>query len=84
MLKILFWLFLILIPFGYRVLLYQFTPRFDEYESVFLYASDFFLLFVVFIIFTKSHFINFTRSDLVKFSLTAFLVLAGFSVFLAD
>ncbi|MEK7147175.1 MAG: O-antigen ligase family protein [Patescibacteria group bacterium] len=83
MLKILFWLFLISIPFGFRILLYQFTPGFHEYESIFLYASDFFLLLAVFLIFTKFRFVNFTRLSLVKLSLAVFLILAGFSVFSA-
>lgn len=47
-LQISFWLFLISIPFGFRVLLYQFTPGFHEYESIFLYGSDLFLLAFLF------------------------------------
>lgn len=54
MLAILFWLFLISIPFGFRVLLYQFTPGFHEYESVFLYAGDLFLFaFLIFFYFSR-------------------------------
>ncbi|MBI2035242.1 MAG: O-antigen ligase family protein [Candidatus Liptonbacteria bacterium] len=38
--KYLFYIFLASLPFGYRTTLYQFTAGFDEYEGVFLYASD--------------------------------------------
>ena len=38
-----FYLFLVSLPFGTRVLVYQFTTGFHEYEAVFLYASDVFL-----------------------------------------
>lgn len=40
----LFYLFLASAPFGTRVLLHQFTRWFHEYEAVFLYASDIFLV----------------------------------------
>ena len=43
----LFYLFLITIPFGARILIYQFTPEFHEYEAAFLYASD--ILLVLFL-----------------------------------
>lgn len=45
--KYAFYAFLISIPFGTRILLYQFTTGFDEYEAVFLYASD--ILMVLFL-----------------------------------
>ncbi len=38
-----FWLFLFSLPLGTRKLLWRFTAGFDEYEAVFLYASDIFL-----------------------------------------
>ena len=38
-----FYIFLVFVPFGTRVLVYQFTTGFHEYEAVFLYASDVFL-----------------------------------------
>lgn len=43
-LQVFFYIFFISIPFSYRVLLYQFTRGFDEYNAVFLYASDLFML----------------------------------------
>ncbi|MEK7654044.1 MAG: O-antigen ligase family protein [Patescibacteria group bacterium] len=46
--KYFFYAFLISIPLGARVLLYQFTAGFNEYEAVFLYVSDaLMLLFLI-------------------------------------
>ncbi len=50
MAKILFYLFLISIPFGTRTIIHQFTPAFDEYRTIFLYASD--ILLTLFLLFT--------------------------------
>lgn len=44
-----FWLFLVSLPFGLRHLIFQFTPEFNEYGAVFLYASD--ILMVLFLVF---------------------------------
>lgn len=38
------WLTMLAIPLGSRILLGGYTPGFDEYESIFLYLSDFILL----------------------------------------
>ena len=43
-----FFIFLISIPFGTRKFIYGFTPTFNEYGSIFLYASD--ILLVLFLI----------------------------------
>lgn len=39
--------FVLAIPFGTRLLLYQAIPGFHEYEIVFLYGSDVLLLLVI-------------------------------------
>ncbi|MBI2591760.1 MAG: O-antigen ligase family protein [Candidatus Brennerbacteria bacterium] len=82
---ILFWLFLISIPFGFRVLLYQFTPGFHEYESVFLYASDF-LMFVFLAVFfwNQNSYSHILKNVRIRKSLVFFLVLAAISVFSAS
>ena len=46
--KFFFWLFLVSLPFGYRLLIFRFTPGFDEYEAIFLYASD--VLMILFLL----------------------------------
>ncbi|MDP3052693.1 MAG: O-antigen ligase family protein [bacterium] len=76
--KLFFWLFLISLPFGYRVLFFKFTPGFDEYEAIFLYASD--VLMVLFLIFTIKNIFSLTRFRL----LSIFLFLAGISIFFAS
>jgi O-antigen ligase len=42
--KVFFYLFLASIPFGTRALIHQFTTGFHEYEAVFIYLSDIFLI----------------------------------------
>ncbi|MFA5173203.1 MAG: O-antigen ligase family protein [Candidatus Paceibacterota bacterium] len=42
--KFSFYAFLLIFPFGYRWEVLRFIPGFHEYESVFLYASDLFLV----------------------------------------
>lgn len=82
-----FYLFLVSVPFGYRVLLHQFTGGFDEYESVFLYVSDVFLLLFLGISFVFNYADrqnNLRRQPSVfYFLLSTFLLFAGLSVFWA-
>ncbi|MBI5147673.1 MAG: O-antigen ligase family protein [Parcubacteria group bacterium] len=52
-----FWLFLFSLPLGARKIFWNFTAGFDEYEAVFLYASDFFLV-VFLILFALSRGLN--------------------------
>ena len=56
LLEILFYLFLIALPLGTRVLVYQFTPGFHEYESISLYANDVFLILFLIIFLVKDRF----------------------------
>ncbi len=89
----LFYLFLINIPFGYRKILYQWTPGFDEYETAFFYANDITLLLLVgFFLFSnfslKEHAHLFKSSNkLHKASsikiLFFFIVICGISIFSA-
>ncbi|MDO8467030.1 MAG: O-antigen ligase family protein [bacterium] len=48
-----FYIFLASIPFGARVLVYQFTTGFDEYETIFVYLSD--ILMVLFLVVAAQH-----------------------------
>ena len=60
-----FFIFLISIPFGTRKFIYGFTPTFNEYGSIFLYASD--ILLVLFLI--LSYFTIFRKkSELLLFA----------------
>ena len=84
-----FYLFLAALPVGFRATLHEFTPGFDEYEAVFLYAND--LALIVFLCVCGSGILkemrgrNFwdTRRGANIF-LFAFLALAGVSVFAAS
>lgn len=88
-LQIFFWLFLISIPFGFRILLYQFTPGFHEYESVFLYVGDFLLAaFLVLFCFNFKNIRCFKTASVFGYRmshiLSIFLFFMGLSVLLAD
>lgn len=81
-----FYLLLLALPLGTRKLLHQFTPGFQEYEAVFLYLSDIFLLLVVgsffFGLFTgRRRLPNYLITQLLF--ITVFLLAAFGSVFLA-
>lgn len=93
LLKLSFYLFLISIPFGTRILIHQFTMGFQEYEAVFVYASDVFLILflTIFLIYSLSlskRYINVVprlvlpRSGTNLF-LLIFLVVAFISIFFA-
>lgn len=86
-----FYLFLSTAFFGYRRMLFQFTTGFDEYEAIFLYASD--ILMFLFLgaaahalrresklAYLAGYFKKHTYNFLPIF-LILFLVLAGISVF---
>ena len=81
----LFYLLLISISLGTRVLLYQFTPEFREYETAFVYLGDIFLvLFLVSL--RRGNFKKWFSNLYNKFfgrSLILFLGLADLSIFLA-
>lgn len=84
--KALFYLFLVSIPFGTRLFLHKFTNGFHEYESMWLYASDFFL--VLFLTFSfagikdlKSEILN-LKSKIILPSL--FLLFVFISIFFAS
>jgi len=84
-----FYLFLAALPIGFRATLHKFTPGFDEYEAIFLYAND--LALIIFLCVCGSGILkeirdrNFwdTRRGANIF-LFAFLALAGVSVFAAS
>ncbi|MCL5733380.1 MAG: O-antigen ligase family protein [Patescibacteria group bacterium] len=83
-----FYLFLVFLPFGYRHLIAQFTPNFDEYESAFIYFNDF--LLVLFLALTAVYLIRrFRRGDLkIRWSwslvfLTVFVVVGAISILFA-
>lgn len=89
LIKISFWAFLISLPFGYRRLIYQFTFGFDEYEAIFLYASDIFLLlflglFAFYVFQSKTQISNLKNSSLFYSLLSIFLLTAAISLFLAQ
>ncbi len=79
--ELFFWLFLISLPFGFRVLLFKFTPGFDEYGAVFLYISD--ILIVLFLL-TFSAKTFFCLNTPNWSFLSAFLFLTGLSIFFAS
>jgi hypothetical protein len=81
--KYAFYAFLISVPIGTRVLLHQFTTGFDEYEAVFLYASDVFMLIFLAGFFWKYGWWQFWEERRPLF-LKIFLVLALVSVFFAQ
>ncbi|MDP1688786.1 MAG: O-antigen ligase family protein [bacterium] len=54
----LFYIFLLSIPLGYRVILYQWTLGFDEYETAFLYANDFLML-----LFLSTYFLSLSKKN---------------------
>ncbi|OGM98706.1 MAG: hypothetical protein A2649_00780 [Candidatus Yanofskybacteria bacterium RIFCSPHIGHO2_01_FULL_41_26] len=81
--KLFFWLFLISLPFGFRTLLFQFTPDFNEYGAVFLYASD--ILMVLFLACAIKNPFSPKRPKLALWVFCGgFLFLAGLSIFLAS
>ena len=81
--KLFFWLFLISLPFGYRHLFFQFTPGFDEYEAVFLYASD--ILLILFLVFNFKNICRYIcENKVLSGFLGVFLPIAGFSIFFAS
>lgn len=81
--KLFFWLFLISLPFSYRHLFFQFTPGFDEYEAVFLYAGD--ILLVLFLIFNFKNIYGYIAKNRIFSGLLGiFLLTAGLSIFLAS
>ncbi len=47
--KILLFVAVLALPLGTRLFLKSFIPGFHEYEAVFLYASDFILLVLIFL-----------------------------------
>src|SRR3989344_9337125 len=90
-----FYIFLVFVPFGTRVLVYQFTTGFQEYEAVFIYFSDFtmvlFLVALGFYFYSKSKLkiqnakIKITNQNSKLFTfyflLFTFLVFSGLSIF---
>ena len=87
--KISFFVLLLSLPFGYRRLFHQFTFGFDEYEAIFLYASDILLilflgLFTVFVFRFKAQILNFKNFSTSHFLLFTFLFFAAVSIFLAQ
>ena len=82
LLEILFYLFLITLPLGARVLVYQFTSGFHEYEAVTLYASDIFLALFLAAYFFKKGF-NFKSPVTSYLLLVTFLLFAFVSIFFA-
>jgi hypothetical protein len=83
-----FYLFLVFLPFGYRRLIYHFTPGFDEYESVFVYFND--LLLILFLVLATVYFWRRFRNGNLKITqswslvfLVLFLVFGAVSIFLA-
>lgn len=87
--KLFFWLFLISLPFGFRTLLFKFTPGFNEYGAVFLYASD--ILMVLFLIRAIKNSCPSGPRDIFSDKFWsfwafcgAFLFLAGLSIFFAS
>ena len=54
-LKWIFYLFLLSLPFGTRYLVYQFTPGFNEYASVWLYGNDIVLIAFILFFWLGSH-----------------------------
>ncbi len=84
-----FYLFLIFLPFGYRRLIYHFTPGFDEYESVFIYFND--LLLILFLSLFAVYIRRKSKQGALKLKLSCqliflilFLALAAVSVIFAS
>lgn len=80
MLPYFLYFFVAFLPFGYRTLLYKFTSGFDEYEAVFLYASDIFL-----VLFLTAALVLWRKNSKLKFSgcclpLAVFILFAAVSV----
>ena len=93
--RLLFYFFLISIQLGVRILAYQFTPGFHEYEIAWLYTSDLFLLLFLFSFFSRNKLRNKLdtrnsgsplqfRFPIVSYlSLIVFLFFAAVSIFFA-
>lgn len=80
-----FYITLFLLPFGRRKLLAQFTGGFDEYETLFLYVSDIFLvLFLLFSFRDIRQFIATHKNNIWFWFLAVFGVASLISVYLAD
>lgn len=81
-LKIAFFVFLVSVPFGTRIIFYQFILGFHEYEAGFLYLSDVFMvIFLALFLWNNGRFLFSEIKD--KIPLLIFLGLALISVFFA-
>jgi len=94
--KLLFFILLVALPLGTRVLIYQFTPGFHEYEALAIYLSDLLLLAIIAVflrrfrqavkatVYKWSDFIvAAVPGKIAAYGLIAFLGLAGLSIILA-
>ena len=87
LLPVSFWLFLFSLPLGTRKLLWRFTAGFDEYEAVFLYASDFFLIAFLALFFFTRGFDGLGKKiggNFIAVSLFFLILFSAFSVLAAD
>lgn len=76
--------FVLAIPLGTRILLYQATPGFHEYETIFLYGSDILLLVVIGIaLITEWRIVHAARRDRAFLPFVIFLTAALFSILAA-
>jgi len=73
-----------LIPFNAKKFIYAFSPRVDEYSSVFLYLTDFFLLAVIILFFLFGGSIKYELRALFGKILSVFVILSFLSIFLAS
>lgn len=83
--RALFYFLLILLPFGRRKILVQYTGGFDEYETIFLYLSD--IVLVLCLVFSFKDIWRFAQAHSREawfWSLAIFLVAALISVGLAS
>lgn len=85
-----FFIFLISIPFGTRKFIYGFTPSFNEYGSIFLYASDILLVLFLILFFIirppavfRGEALGSGKQSWQLF-LTLFLIISALSIFLAS
>ena len=75
------------LPLGTRKLLWRFTAGFDEYEAVFLYASDFFLIAFLVLFFFARGFDGLGKKiggNFIAVSLFFLILFSAFSVLAAD